>query len=292
MPVHFPWSVPLSDEHPVIEHLHAANARDVRLPWFSHFSANTLTSHLTAHPGMALWVPKTGEYAVAEPWRRRSEIAQLVEVTARKGKPALLTALLDRLREMDYRLVVISDESWHDDARLYSSLGFAHLEKVVYFQKDLRGRWEETLPSGLPDLQFSLLSLRELDVLLEVDHASFPWLWWNSRDELEMYVQMGGVYVYGAFVGGEPIGYASFTLYNGWAHLDRLAVVVQHHGKGYGASQLAHVLRAMSLLKASSATLSTQQNNVKSQKLYQRFGFKLAPDMINLYGLELVRRET
>ena len=41
------------------------------------------------------------------------------------------------------------------------------------------------------------------------------------------------------------VGYASFTMYNGWAHLDRLAVIAAHQGRKFGAAQLTHAMAQM-----------------------------------------------
>lgn len=240
--------------------------------------------HLADAPDLSLWVPKTGEYAVAEPWRRRTDIAQILEVTARKGKPALLAAFMDRLRESGYSLVLMTSDVWYDDPKAYSDLGMELLERIVFFSRELGDPRSIAPTRGLPALDFALLSLAELDTLVLVDHASFPWLWWNSPLEFQNYMRAEGVYVYLARRAGEPIGYASFTMYQGWSHLDRLAVVEKEQGKGYGAAQLVHALRAMETLGAGSVNLSTQENNVQSHRLYKGFGLKRARDVLSLYG--------
>jgi ribosomal protein S18 acetylase RimI-like enzyme len=281
---HISWGAPLSDENPTIEVLQAKDVRDLRLPWLSRFSSETLRMQLLEVPGMSLWVPRTGEYLVAEPWRRRSDIAQVLEVTARKGKPALLNELMARLQEAGYSLVLMTSDVWYDDPKAYSGLGIELLERIVFFHKELGDAKSSQPARELPALDFTLLSLGELDLLLQVDHASFPWLWWNSPREFENYMQMEGVYVYLARLAGAPVGYASFTMYQGWAHLDRLAVIESQQGKGYGAAQLVHTLRAMEALGAGSVNLSTQENNIQSHKLYKGFGFKRARDVLSLYG--------
>lgn len=286
MRVRFPWTSPLSDEHPQIEPLRPRDVRDLRLPWLSRFAPDTLSAHLDAYPDLSLWVPRTGEYAVSAQWRRRPEIAELVEVSARKGKPALLTALIERLRGHDYRLALMSDEVWKSDAKLYRDIGFSHLERVVIFQKDLRRECDPP-DRELPALDFIPMSERDLDLLLEVDHASFPWLWWNSAPEFEDYMRIPGVHILLALHAGEPVGYVSFTMYNGWAHLDRIAVVEKRQGRKFGAAQLRYVLCAMQNLGAASVQLSTQENNLQSHKLYKSFGFRQTHDTMNFYGLDL-----
>ncbi len=284
------WGSAPSDEQPVIEPLTPQNARDLRLPWLSRFNASTLTAHLVANPGMALWVPRTGEYALAEPWRRRSDIAQIAEVTARKGKAALVRALTERLREQGNRMVLLSDDVWRDQSKLYADLGFAPIERIVFFQRNLpngecgMGNAEY---NSIPHLQYHVCTLHDLELLLQLDHASFPWLWWNSRDEFEAYLQMPGVHVYSASYEGQPVGYASYTICDGWAHLDRLAVIESHQGRKFGAAQLLHSLNHIIALGARSVSLSTQQTNAQSHRLYEGFGFRQTRDHMDMYGMRL-----
>src|SRR5947207_3352802 len=108
------WGPPLSNENPQIEPLRAGAVRNLRLPWLSRFNPTTLAAHLQMYEAISLWVPKTGEYIIGEQWRRRDDIANIVEVTARKGKPALVRSLLDQLGSLGYRLVMLSDEVWRE----------------------------------------------------------------------------------------------------------------------------------------------------------------------------------
>ena len=278
----------LSDENPRIEPLTPPDVRALRLPWLSRFSPLSLAALLESG-GTGLWVPNTGEYAVADAWRRRGDIANIVEVTARKGKRALVSALMDRLRGDGYRLALLADDAWRDQSRLYMDLGFDRLETIVFFEKELgRGPAAQTGAQGaLPQLKYVRFASPVLDDLIALDISSFPWLWWNSREEFENYIGLPGVFVYIARLGGEPVGYSSFTMYSGWSHLDRVAVVEGHQGKRYGAAQLHFVLGKMVEMGAASVALSTQQNNTQSHRLYKGFGFKQSPDVMHFYGARL-----
>ena len=281
---------PQSGEHPTIEPLTPEAAREVRLPWLSHFNADSLANLLREHPGHSLWVPRTGEYVLAEPWRHRDDIANILEVTARRGREALVSALTSHLAGMDYRLVLCADEVWRDGTKHWLGAGFSQIEKIVFFQRDLRDKLAGEPRAELPHLDYRLFTVDDMDNLLVLDHDSFPWLWWNSYRELEMYLQVPNVFAYGALLEGEPVGYASFTLYEGWAHLDRLAVITSQQGRRYGAAQLMHVMRKMVELGASAVGLSTQQNNTQSHRLYKAFGFRQSPDSMTFYGKQLSDR--
>jgi ribosomal protein S18 acetylase RimI-like enzyme len=270
-----------------LEVLRPESVRGLRLPWLSRFNRENLTAHLRENPGLSLRAVGSDEYIVGERWRRREDIANIVEVVGRRSKRALVEGLVERLEAGGARLVLVAADVWRDEPALYSGLGFSMLERIVFFERDIPARhargdrdWEE----GLPTLDITRASVADLDLLLELDHVSFPWLWWNSRDEMGTYLLMEDVWVFVARAGGEPVGYASFTMYNGWAHLDRLAVAETHQRKGYGAAQLAHVLRAMQAEGARTVGLSTQEQNVQSHRLYRRFDFRLGREAMGIYG--------
>jgi ribosomal protein S18 acetylase RimI-like enzyme len=237
---------------------------------------------------MGMWVPRTGEYIVAEPWRHREEIANIVEVTARKGKVGLIRALVDRLTAFEQRLVLVGDDPWRDQPQLYLQLGFERVETIVFFEKNLR-RFGQG-PEGaldLPQLDYVPLDASGIDLLIELDHSSFPWLWWNSALELGYYMGLPGVYVYAAEKDGEPVGYASFTMYQGWAHLDRLAVVNAQQGRRFGAAQLLYTLQRMREMGANTVGLSTQSDNTQSHRLYSGFGFTRTQETMHFHGFKL-----
>ncbi len=283
----FPWSAPLSDPAPQIAALTVEQVLHLRLPWMSRFNTESLTGHVRANPDMSLWVPSTGEYVITEQWRRRQDITHIVEVHARRGKQALIEAVLAKARSLDQGLTLISDEVWKDSPRLYSDLHFDGIERIVFFQKDLRGLRVGDMVSGSHELEITPCGWAELELLLTLDHDSFPWLWWNSRAEFEEYRRMPGVHITIARLNAVPIGYASFTMYGSWAHLDRLAVITPYQGRKLGAAQLTHTLQAMRDMGAASVGLSTQQSNTTSHSLYKSFGFRQTREQMNFYGVSL-----
>ena len=182
---------------------------------------------------------------------------------------------------------MLADDVWRDNTRLYMDLGFDKIQTIVFFEKKLSYEAVSTLHDPrFPSLTYKRLNLADLDLLLYLDHNSFPWLWWNSREEFEGYIQLPEVYVYMASDGERPVGYASYTMYSGWAHLDRLAVVTDAQGRGYGAAQLLHTLSCMVEAGAHDVALSTQETNFKSHKLYKGFGFQLTK-IHSFYGIKL-----
>ena len=274
-----------TDENPEVEVLVPDAARTLRLPWLSRFSNASLSTHLVEHPGLSVWVPKTGEYVVGERWRRREDIANIVEVTARKGRTALVRALRDTVKSEGFRLLMIGDEAWRDQTKTYTDMGFGRIETIVFFRKSLKREDVEALAQrDLPQLTYRLLTLSDLHLLLRMDHSSFPWLWWNSEAEFEQYIQQPAVLIYGAWLDGQIAGYTSFTLYKGWAHLDRLAVTQGQQGRKLGAAQLVHALGVMVEHGSELVALSTQETNSRSHSLYRAFGFRQTNEKMHFYG--------
>jgi ribosomal protein S18 acetylase RimI-like enzyme len=76
-------------------------------------------------------------------------------------------------------------------------------------------------------------------------------------------------------------------MYNKWAHLDRLAVIEVQQGRGFGAAQLQYLLGVMQSMSANSVNLSTQEDNLRSHRLYRSFGFQQSTEKMGFYGLDL-----
>jgi ribosomal protein S18 acetylase RimI-like enzyme len=268
---------------PAIAPLTPALARTLRLPWTSRFTPDSLTRQVAQAPGWSWAIPATGEYLVAEGWRRRGDVALLLEVGARHHRAALVTQAAAQLQAAGVGALLVSDDEWGPNSRAYGQLGFARLERIVYYQLSPL-RLPLTLRRPLPTLAFSAVGPEPLATAVQVDHAAFPWLWWNSSAEFAHYLRTPGVQVVLGRDGGQPVGYAGFTIAGNWGHLDRLAVVASAQGRGWGAALLAHALILMAQSGVTRVTLSTQLTNIQSQRLYEGFGFRRTHDAHNIYG--------
>ncbi|MGH2618799.1 MAG: GNAT family N-acetyltransferase, partial [Thermomicrobiales bacterium] len=99
-------------------------------------------------------------------------------------------------------------------------------------------------------------------------------LWHNSRTEFDVYLRIPGVDVSLLEAGGEPVAYIGITHFAGWGHLDRIAVLPGQQGRGFGREALGLAVDIMRRQGARRAALSTQLTNRRSQRLYERFGFR------------------
>lgn len=256
-----------------IKTLTASEVGQLHLSWDSHFNAALLREHLAEFPGESFYTNPQHEFIIGQGWRRRDDVGEVLEMQARYSRVDLLQHLVKEYEARGYGAVVINNDEQTDKLSFYSHQGFGEVERIVYYEK----------PDMLVNFSYQgeEIDLRPYDksmltTLLEVDHASFPWLWWNGLKELEYYVAQPEVTVYLAHLQGssQPIGYFGFTLFERWAHLDRLAVVPEVQARGVGAYQLSYALELMRNRGAKRCTLSTQSNNFRSQRLYEGFGYK------------------
>lgn len=251
---------------------------------FSRSTATGVRAMISAYPGRSVWVPETLEYAIVAPWRHRLEVANVHELSAARHPTELLADVVRRSGELGAALVlnIELDETRHP--AFYDRAGFSLLEEVVTYEL-LESHWvrgrTEPLTFAPADASDSVTRSR----LLEIDHAAFPWLWWNNEAEFIAYAESPGVELYFAHDAGVPIGYIGVTSYLGWGHLDRIAILPELQGRGYGRAALEFAIERLVQLGARHVGLSTQHQNVRSRRLYERTGFRHVPaNDYRLYG--------
>jgi ribosomal protein S18 acetylase RimI-like enzyme len=256
-----------------VEPLTVADIGRLELGWQSMFTAEELRQHLMRYKGRSFWIPATREYVVGGHWRHRRQIGSLVELGVRgEHRAPLVTAFLAACAEDGCPLVIFNDASELRHHRWYQELGFELIQEIIVYE--LHGL-PATRPMRAPRLRFERITAPTASPeLLEVDHRAFPFLWWNSEEEFENYLEQPHVRIYlGRDTTGEAIAYAGITLYQGWGHLDRLAVLPERQGKGYGLEALTFAADQVYATGARRLGLSTQADNERSQELYERFGF-------------------
>lgn len=281
--------LPSSEEDLRIEPLTPELVDHVRLGWRSQFSPNSLRAHVAAYPELA-WCARTNrreirDYIVGDYWRRRlGEIGYIVESGGHRHQLVLFQKLMRNFSVAGCCLVMLANEEFPESSKFYADQGFSSLEQIIYYERlNLDVEYQ---PSRL---EIRPLVAADVDRLVELDHDAFPWLWWNSREESRHYSQMEEVQIYVAERRGKPIGYLGFTIFERWGHLDRLAVIASEQGKGYGAEQLNFAISRMGKLGVKRLTLSTQETNSRSQRLYESFGFRRTGEKNRLYGCWLVK---
>jgi len=263
-------------ETPRIVPLSSDESRRLRLGWSSRFQVRDLEEHLREYPGLSLWIPSTGEYVIGGPWRHRPEIVGVVELASGANAVPLLESLVQVATEAGKRLVLMSEHLETRHRAFYDSAGFELLEEILVYELSPVRRIEP----DLGDLRFERVLPEDRarrDELLELDHAAFPWLWWNSEGEFENYLHSGGVEIYlGRDSNGAVVSYVGVTRFRGgnWGHLDRIAVAPDRQGQGYGWRSLDFAVAVLAGKGARRIGLSTQARNAVSRRLYERYGFR------------------
>ncbi len=234
-----------------------------------------LAALLRSYPDRSVWIPDTGEYAVVAPWRHRPELAVIEALVAFRHEPALMEALIVRTRAAGAAALILLDSAETRHPAFYARYGFELLERIQTYELNALRR----LPTqdGQQRLRFVRASADDavlLSRLLALDHEAFPWLWRNSEDEFRAYLATSEVTVWAGLEGEQLRSYVGLTQFPGWGHLDRIAVAraVQH--AGYGRESLAFAIQHVTAMGARRMALSTQGDNIRSQRLYEGMGFR------------------
>ena len=269
-------------EPPAIEPLTPEVAASLRLSPFSRFTPETLANHARQFPGLSWVIPSQRAYAVGGYWRLRKEIGEVVELSPGAWRHVLFDRLLEGFRSAGMVLAVVDYDAHHLDNGFFASKGFRSIERIVEYERLGTSISHQTRPRAIRHFEPS-----DLEQVLEVERESFPWLWWNSREDLVRYVASPQVRVLVDVEGDRVIGYAGVTIRGPNGHLDRLAVRESRQGEGIGAALLAAALGELRQHGVRRVSLSTQETNRRSQALYERFGFVQSKWRYDVYGLWL-----
>jgi GNAT superfamily N-acetyltransferase len=257
----------------VIKELESTDVDQLRLGLWSQFSNTDVKQRVLAYPGRSVWLPATLEFAIVTQWRNREEIANVLEISALRNSLVILDAVSERARSLGASAILAIELDEVRAPAFYGRAGFDLLEEVITYEMDCR-----VAPAARPTpLRFCLVDARDdatRELLVYLDHETFPWLWWNSDAEFLNYADAPGVELFVAYDGDEPIGYVGTTAYFGWGHLDRIAVIPARQGRGHGQEALGFAVDRLRQAGALKVGLSTQKDNTRSRRLYERFGFQ------------------
>lgn len=262
-----------SGQGPVIRPVGIDDVPSMRLGWSSRLDKDDLLKALRRDPGLTLWIPETGEFVAGGRWRHRREIATILELSGSAHAIDLVEALVEQARRRDRRLVIVSERYEQRKESFYQSAGFELIEEILIYELS-------RIPSRRVDygdltmVPVDVSDRGQLDELIRVDHAAFPWLWWNSVDEFNDYAGSPGVEIYLGWIGSQAVSYIGITRFRSWGHLDRIAVVPDLQGEGIGLRSLDWAVAALAANGARRVGLSTQQRNTASRRLYERYGFR------------------
>ena len=248
----------------------------------SRFTQATLARHLARYPHLAFRLAGGQDYVLGSYWHGRPEIGLLLEVASQGQRPALVERLLAAYRQAGTRLVALSDVEAERALSFYRQIGFGALEEVIPYER--------------PHCQVKPLSSRlalrplaedDLPALVALEEQAFPWLWWETAESFWETAQRPDCWVYTAWRGSDLVGYLILSQRNDLGHINRIAVHPRWQGQGYGAELLTYAIGDLARHGARRVGLNTQANNIRSQRLYERFAFQRTGERYWFYGLWL-----
>ncbi|HYI14715.1 MAG TPA: GNAT family N-acetyltransferase [Thermomicrobiales bacterium] len=250
------------------------DVRTLRMPWDGRYTEREIREIVTAGPRISVFNRRTGEFLIGGPWRHRVEIATILELAATAGAIDLIHAFTEACAQEGIELVVASEQAERRKREFYAGALLDPVEDIVVYEMAK----VRPAPPRLNGLRFESLdpdSIDQFEGLLELDHASFPWLWWNSADEFLEYASAPGVQIdVGRDESGRVIAYTGTTRFRTWGHLDRIAVAPDLQGRGLGKAALDWAVMALARSGAKRIGLSTQARNTRSRQLYDSYGFR------------------
>lgn len=226
-------------------------------------------------PGRSFWVPERGEFILVVPWRHRPEVPSIHTLWSFSSDGPLIDAALRVSEEAGDAALIMLETGERRRSTFYHQHGFSRIEIIRTYEHVEPEILARQFDSGVQ--QFTRVTAQQPELLAQVealDHAAFPWFWWNTTAEFSAYVRFPGVEVWAGVRDGEIVSYFGFTSYHHWAHLDRIAVAPGHQGKGIGRSAVAFAAQQMVRTRATRIGLSTQSSNRVSRHLYESLGFR------------------
>ncbi len=247
-------------------------------------AAKELREALASRPQRSVWIPDTLEYAIVGSWRNRNDISSIDEVVAVRGFEALMHAAHERCADQGDRLLLAIELEGSSFRSRYERAGMEMIEEVITYEIGVGS--VPRMPQRHLRLERVVLGdARSLEVVASIDAEAFPWLWRNSQAEFIEYLGTPDVTLSLLRFDGAPVAYIGATLFTNWGHIDRIAVKPELQGNGFARAALILAINNLRQQGASRVGLSTQKTNLRSQRLYEHFGFRRTLDLdYRLFG--------
>ncbi|MDQ4044194.1 MAG: GNAT family N-acetyltransferase [Chloroflexota bacterium] len=230
---------------------------------------------LETAPGWSFWVPETGEFILVQAWRNREELPSIHTLWSFTSDDALIRAAADAAQRGGSAALVMLETGERRSSTFYHHHGFVRIETIrTYEHVEPEVLARQMVPGKLRFTEVTLSRPDLLAAVIQIDHAAFPWFWWNSEAEFDSYLRQQGVEVWAGLQDGEVVSYIGITGFHHWAHLDRIAVDPGLQGHGLGRSAVAFAAERMMRTGARRIGLSTQGSNRVSRHLYESLGFQ------------------
>lgn len=208
----------------------------------------------TADPLPAAWVRLAAIHSAGKP---QASLATMLEV---------VTANLRQIGVTE--LAWLAVEAWPNP--WLPELGFERANHIeTYIKEDKR------IPpvEAVPGLRIRPVLEDDMEALARLEAAAFSPLWRHSARALS--IARGKALTFDvALLEDEIAGFQLSASTSTGAHLVRMTVSPERQQMGIGSALLAHALRGYHQQGLVHVSLNTQVDNVASQRLYRKFGFR------------------
>lgn len=122
-------------------------------------------------------------------------------------------------------------------------------------------------------ITFRVMTLEDLDSVIEVEHASFT-LPWSREAFYNELVNNQYAYYLVAEDQGKIVGYCGTWIILDEGHITNIAVLPDWRGKKIGEELLVRMMGKAQSMGVKKMTLEVRVGNQTAQKLYRKLGFK------------------
>ncbi len=152
---------------------------------------------------------------------------------------------------------------------LLEEFGFRYMEDIVTLRR--YGRHLPAAASAEPHIRH--MEHDDIARVHAIDQAAFSPPWQMSLAEVRHGARISA-YSSIAELDGQPIGYQIATTHGLNGHLARLAVLPSAQGRGVGGALVRDMLAWFNRRNVLAITVNTQDGNIRSQRLYERYHFQ------------------
>lgn len=268
----------------------------LHLRYDSLFTRVALEEHARDCPGLA-WTNDHYEYIVADRWKSREAICDILELSGpgrgfrgllpaalrdahwSERRAGLIEGLVGNLRQRGCSLALVGEKEAARSIQPFLALGFEPVEDIVYYRKP-----DSSVSGSTGKLTVRPLRHADIPELVQLEEKVFPWLWWYGDSEWYLVTLLADVETNLAYLDGRLIGYETHTVRGDRGHLDRLGIDPAVQGQRLGEELLVLSLRRISQLGAKEVGLSTQRDNARARRLYEKYGFRMTSHTLRYYG--------
>ncbi len=153
------------------------------------------------------------------------------------------------------------------------TMGFTLYNQLETYVKGDTAVPPTTMP---PFLTIRPVAAADFEPLAELESIAFAPLWRHSAHALRLasYRALSFDVAWAGERGETAVGFQLSAHSDSGAHLVRLTIHPDYQGQGIGSALLAHALASYHRHGLTAVSLNTQLDNIASQQLYRKFGFR------------------